>query len=142
MSGDEETKKPDKGGKSPMPISEVQSLLKSSIKTGVEKTNKALAGLEESSEKIGHPVVEALKSVKHEGEIAAHHIGSLYESRKEYGPQIIVGSSLLVGGIFGLRRGRVPAVVSGAATGLFTYVGVYEFEMHKIPQIIFGRENE
>lgn len=121
-----------------MPI----SLLKSSIKAGVDTTNRALAGLQESSEKIGHPVVESLKHIKHEGEIAAHHVGTLYESRKEYGPQIIVGSSLLVGGIVGLRRGRVPAVVSGAATGLLTYVGVYQFELHKIPQIIFGQEKE
>jgi hypothetical protein len=138
MSQDEETKKLDKGGKPPMPF----SVLKSSIKAGVDTTNRALASLQESSEKIGHPVVESLMHIKHEGEIATHHIGSLYESRKEYGPQIIVGSSLLVGGIVGLRRGRVPALVSGAATGLLTYVGVYEFEMHKIPQIIFGQEDE
>ena len=138
MSEDEETKKPDKGGKPPTPF----SLLKSSIKAGVDTTNRALAGLQETSEKIGHPVVESVKHIKHEGEIAAHHIGSMYESRKEYGPHIIAGSSLLVGGIVGLRRGRVPAVVSAAATGLLTYVGVYEFEIHKIPQIIFGQEDE
>lgn len=112
--------------------------LKSYIKGGVDSANAALAGLEASTENMGHPVIASLKTLKSEGDIAASHLSNVYKHRKEYGPHIVAGSSLLLGGMVGLRRGRIPGIVTASATGLLAYVGVYELDFDKIPQIIFG----
>ena len=140
----EESEKPKASTPTPSvpSASDVQASLKKSIKSGVESANTALAGLQERADKVGQPLVKSLHTVQHEGAIVANKATELYTKRKQYGPEIIAGSSLLVGGIVGLRRGRVPAVVSGAATGFLTYVGVYELDLHRLPDVIFGQEDK
>ena len=87
-------------------------------------------------------MVSSLHNIQHEGEVVANKVTQFYEKRKQYGPEIIGGSALLVGGIVGLRRGRVPAIATAAATGFLAYVGVYELDLHRMPDIIFGREDK
>lgn len=143
MSGQESEKPKDATPTPSMPsVSSVQASLKTSIKSGVESANNVLAGLEESADKYGKPVVSSLHNIQHEGEIVANKASQFYEKRKQYGPEIIGGSALLVGGIVGLRRGRVPAVATAAATGFLAYVGVYELDIHRIPDVIFGQEDK
>lgn len=140
---DQGSKKPKDATTTPsMPsMASMKTSLKSSIKSGVESANNVLAGLEESADKYGKPVVTSLHNIQHEGEIAANKATQFYDKRKQYGPEIIGGSALVVGGIVGLRRGRVPAVATAAATGFLAYVGVYELDVRRFPDIIFGQED-
>lgn len=146
MSEQESTEKPkdDDGAAPSIPTipsaSSVQSSLKSSIKAGVNSANKFLAGLEDTADKYGKPVVKSLQNVEREGEAFASKATKFYDQRKQYAPEIIGGSALLVGGIVGLRRGKLPAVATGAATGFLAYLGVYELDLHRMPDIIFGNE--
>jgi hypothetical protein len=143
MSGQDSGKPKDATSSPTIPsVSSLQASLKTSIKSGVESANKFLAGLEERADKYGQPVVSSLHNIQHEGEVVANKVTQFYEKRKQYGPEIIGGSALLVGGIVGLRRGRVPAIATAAVTGFLAYVGVYELDLHRMPDIIFGREDK
>lgn len=113
--------------------------LKSIIKSGVAASNRALANMEESTEKIRTPVVSAMKTIESEGKTVAHQVGHVYQVRHEYAPHIIGGASLL-GGLIGLRRGRVPAVMVGSLSGFFAYLGVYQVDISKLPDHVFGKK--
>lgn len=138
----QEPKKPKETAPTPSvpSVSEMQASLKKSIKSGVNSANVFLADLQEHVDKVGQPVVKSLHNVQHEGAIVATKASDFWSKRKQYGPEIIAGSSLFVGGIMGIRRGRIPAVVSGTMTGFLTYVGVYELDFDRIPDVIFGKE--
>lgn len=143
MSGEESEKPKEEASMPSVPsMKDIQKSLKSSIKSAVESANNVLAALEAQADKYGKPVITSLHNIQHEGEIVANKASHFYEKRKQYGPEIIGGSALVVGGIVGLRRGRVPAVATAAATGFLAYVGVYELDLHRIPDVIFGREDE
>ncbi len=148
MSQQESTEKPKDDGAAPRSIpaipsaSSIQSSLKSSIKAGVNSANKFLAGLEDKADEYGKPVVKSLQNIEREGEVVANKATKFYDQRKQYAPEIIGGSALLVGGIVGLRRGKLPAVTTGAAAGFLAYLGVYELDLHRMPDIIFGKEDD
>lgn len=147
MSEQESPEKQKDGGAAPSTpaipsASSIQSSLKSSIKAGVNSANNILASLEEQADRYGKPVVKSLHDIQHEGEIVANKASVFYEKRKQYAPEIIGGSALLVGSIVGLRRGRLPALATGAATGFLAYLGVYEIDLHRMPDIIFGKEDK
>jgi hypothetical protein len=139
----DEQNKPEKSGLPQVSVpnlSEVKSSFKSSIKSAVQHTNEILAGLEETSDKITKPAMENYRHLEKKSENALKQAGHYYDRRKQYGPHLVIGSALLVGGFVGLRRGRVPAVATGAVTGFVTYLGVYEIELHHLPDIIFGKQ--
>lgn len=148
MSEQESTEKPKDEGAAPSSIpaipsvSSIQSSIKSSIKAGVNAANKVLAELEDKADTYGKPVVKSLQNIEHEGEVIANKATKFYDQRKQYAPEIIGGSALLVGGIVGLRRGKLPAVATGAVTGFLAYLGVYELDLHRMPDIVFGKEGD
>ena len=53
---------------------------------------------------------------------------SAYDKRGYYGPQICVGSALLVGSLVGLRSGKGLGMVAGGLGGLMAYENVYGFD--------------
>lgn len=142
MSEKEEDKSKDTGTPSVESFAKLlETNLKASIKSGVESANNVLGSLEEQAEKYGRPVVSSLHKIEHEGEIVAHKVSSFYDKRKQYGPEIIGGSALVVGSIVGLRRGKIPALATATATGFLAYLGVYEIDLRRFPDIVFGKED-
>jgi hypothetical protein len=123
-------------------VAEIQASLKSFIKTTVSTCNKGLYSLEQTSEQVSKPLVATMKSVQKEGEVVAHKAIKAYEIRHEYGPHIVAGSALFFGSIAGLRRGRLPAFLVGTSVGFAAYVAVYEVDLYKFPDIIFGKKKE
>ena len=117
----------------------VEESLRSAIKSGVQATNNALATLEQSTEQIRTPVVATVQKVEQEGRYVAHQVAHVYQSRREYAP-VLIGGSAVVGALVGLRRGRVPAVITGSVTGFLAYLGVYQVDFHKLPDHIFGKK--
>jgi hypothetical protein len=113
--------------------------LRSAIKSGVEATNKTLASLEQSTEQIRRPVSNAVQVVEKEGQNVAQQAAHMYNCRRDYAP-VWIGGSAVVGGLIGLRRGRVPAAMTASVTGFLVYLGVYEVDLSKLPEHVFGKK--
>ena len=124
-------------------ISAMRASLKSGIKVAVDATNDALASAEETTISVRKPIAEGVKTVEHEGSKAISEVWKAYEHRHEYGPHIVGGSALLVGGLVGMRRGRIPAAVSAALIGGLAYTFVYEpFPLQDIPDMLKGSSSK
>ena len=117
----------------------IEESLRSTIKSGVQATNNALAALEQSTEQIRTPVVATVQKVEQEGRYLAQQAAHVYQSRREYAPFLIGGSTIL-GAMVGFRRGRVPAVITGSVTGFLAYIGVYQVDIKKLPNHVFGKK--
>jgi hypothetical protein len=103
-----------------------QQSLRKSIHETVVATNGLLGSLEKTSGEISQPLVKGLKIVEHEGSNMASRAFHVYERRHEFGPHLVVGSALTIGGLVALRRGRFSGLFSGALTAGLTYVTLYE----------------
>jgi hypothetical protein len=103
-----------------------QQSLRKSIHETVVATNGFLGSLEKTSGEISQPLVQGLKVVEHEASSLASKGFHVYERRHEFGPHLVVGSALTIGGLVALRRGKVSGAVSGALTAGLTYVTLYE----------------
>ena len=114
--------------------------LRAAIQSAVQSTNKALASLEQDTERIRTPVVNAIHVLETQGQGVAHRAAHVYRCRRDYAPFLIGGSALLVGGLVGLRRGRAPAAITGSVAGFLTYLGVYEVDVSKLPEHVFGKK--
>jgi hypothetical protein len=103
-----------------------QQSLRKSIHETVVATNGFLGLLEKTSGELSQPLGKGLKTVEHEGSNLASKAFLVYERRHEFGPHLVVGSALTIGGLVALRRGRFSGAISGALTGGLTYVTLYE----------------
>jgi hypothetical protein len=103
-----------------------QQSLRKSIHETVVATNGFLGSLEKTTGEISQPLVQGLKVVEHEASYLASKGLHVYERRHEFGPHLVVGSALTVGGLVALRRGRFSGAISGALTAGLTYVTLYE----------------
>jgi hypothetical protein len=103
-----------------------QESLRKSIHETVVATNSLLSTLEQKSGEISQPVYTTLKSVEREGSNLASKAFQVYERRHEFGPHLVIGSGLTIGGLVALRRGRFSGAVSGALAAGLTYATVYE----------------
>uniref|UniRef100_A0A7S1D1U4 Uncharacterized protein n=1 Tax=Cyclophora tenuis TaxID=216820 RepID=A0A7S1D1U4_CYCTE len=119
---------------------EVKAQLKSIAKKGVEVTNWTLGGVESN---VYRPVVQTTRSIQHESQVAFHKAVVAYNHRHEYGPYIVGGTALLVGTVVGIRRGGnnrlLPTLLGGLLGGGAAYLGVYEIDMHRIPDMVFRK---
>jgi len=126
----------DKGGanswSSPVPfsLSSVRHSLKVGCQETVAATNRALATAEAQSKQWTQSVVRTVESVERtitrEGSNMASEVLSMYNmARIQYGPQLVVGSGLVVGGIVALRRGRFTGTLSGLLSGTAVYSIMY-----------------
>lgn len=111
--------------------------LRSTIRSGVTAANGALASMESSTESIRKPMVTSIKTVGKEGKYLAQEASHLYSARREYAPHIIGGATVL-GGLIGLRRGRVPAAIAGSLSGFISYLAVYQVDVARLPDHILG----
>ena len=51
-----------------------------------------------------------------------------YEHRGQYGPQIVAGTALVLGGAVALRTGKIPGVLAAGLGGAAAYGNVYGYE--------------
>lgn len=100
--------------------------LRKSIHESVAATNGFLGSLEKKTGEMSQPLVQGLKVVEHEGSFLLSKAYHVYERRHEFGPYLVVGSALTIGGLVTLRRGRFSGAISGALTAGLTYVTLYE----------------
>jgi len=103
--------------------------LKTIVKTTVSKTNTMLSTLEHTKYTMDQNIHGFFSSRIRPLMTQMSHYGKrcivLYQKREYYGPQIVSGSAAAVSSIVYLRRGRLPAIVSGGVTGVGVYTGIY-----------------
>jgi hypothetical protein len=103
---------------------------KSNVRLGVHESvqsaNKLLEYAEKQTKELSKPVSTGLKRVQQEVPHWTQQAVRIYEQRLDYGPQIVAGSTMLVGGYMGLRRGKLPAAFYASLTGSLAYMIVYD----------------
>ncbi|KAL7472689.1 hypothetical protein ACHAXS_013074 [Conticribra weissflogii] len=105
-----------------------EDLLLQSIKRFVAATNSTLAALEETTTTSSTALISRIRSLGHQGSVIASRAISTYEHRGQYGPQVVAGAALLVGGAVGLRSGKIPGVLAAGAGGAAAYGNIYGFQ--------------
>mmetsp|Transcript_14787 Transcript_14787/g.19352 ORF Transcript_14787/g.19352 Transcript_14787/m.19352 type:complete len:167 (-) Transcript_14787:94-594(-) len=124
-------------------IGSLRASLKQGVKASVHATNDALAKAEETTIELRKPIAQGLKTMEYEGSKGIAVVWKAHARRHEFGPHIVGGSALLVGALVGLRRGRIPGVVSAAVAGGLAYAFAYEpFPLQDIPDLVFGNKKE
>merc|ERR1712150_407500 len=113
----------------------LRSTLTSAMKSAVDSTNKTLASIEESTRTVRKPIT----NIGDEGKKLVHQVSNMYAVRQQYGLENITGSTIL-GGLVGLRRGRIPALVIGSISGFLAYVFVYQVDARHLSNKILGRK--
>jgi hypothetical protein len=112
--------------------------VKQGVNGSVEATNLLLARLHSATVTLNHQVSESMKG----GVVAITKLRHAYQRRQEYGPHIVAGGAVAVAGFVGLRRGRLPGILTGVLTGSVLYVAVYEpYLIENIPDIVFGKRD-
>eukprot|EP00584_Thalassiosira_punctigera_P011531 CAMPEP_0172568902 /NCGR_PEP_ID=MMETSP1067-20121228/121458_1 /TAXON_ID=265564 ORGANISM="Thalassiosira punctigera, Strain Tpunct2005C2" /NCGR_SAMPLE_ID=MMETSP1067 /ASSEMBLY_ACC=CAM_ASM_000444 /LENGTH=146 /DNA_ID=CAMNT_0013360615 /DNA_START=220 /DNA_END=660 /DNA_ORIENTATION=+ len=100
-----------------------------SIKQFVNLTNSTLANFERATDESSTMIVSRLRQLGRQGWHIASRSLSTYEHRGQYGPQIVAGAAVVVGGAVALRTRRVPAALVGAGLGgAAAYGNVYGYE--------------
>ena len=114
----------DKPNKIPQ-LPDIHLDLKSTIKSGVDKTNAFLATLESQKVQTTSMVSSRLYPFVNQMKYGMEQGMKYYEMRRYYGPQIVAGTASIVGLLVASRRGKVPGVVVGGLSGLGAYGFVY-----------------
>ena len=101
--------------------------LRESIQDFVIATNNALSSLEiKYQERIQQPTTQAIHQIADTTSTVREQFHQLYQQQRQvYGPYTIIGTSLLVGGITTLRRGRMSGIVSTVVVGGLSYGIIY-----------------
>jgi hypothetical protein len=118
--------------------SKFKDSLHTAIQSGVDSTNSMLASMETTTDKVRKPVVATLKTVESDVKWFAREVDRLYATRHEYGPYLLAGG-FAVGGLLGLRRGRITAVTASTLTGFLSYLAIYEVDVSKLPDRVRER---
>lgn len=103
--------------------------VKSAIKKSVKATNEALGQLQETSEQISKPVVSRLSTLEKQAMHFAKRSLYMYERRRQYGPEIVLGSGAVLGGLVAARRGRIPGALAGIIAGSVSYLNIYTVDL-------------
>lgn len=122
-----------------------QDQFKELIKMAVETTNSVLGQVQSTYDNVAKPLSSTYESVEKNTSIAYETAQTVYAKRKQYAPEIMVGTATLMGGYSWLRRGKIAAVLGAAAGTGIAYSFVYDefpVEVEKLPDIIFGKSNK
>jgi len=101
--------------------------LKTSIKKVVEVTNSTLATFEQTTDETSSAFVSRIMSRGRQARSIATRGVAAYEQRGSYGPQIVAGTALVVGGVVALRRGKLPGALACGLGGAAAYGNVYGY---------------
>ena len=102
--------------------------LNAAIKRVVDMTNRTLAIFEQTTEETSTAFASRLTSFARQARYVATRGISIYEQRGNYGPQIVGGAAVVVGGAVALRRGRFPGALAGGVSAAAAYGTVYGYE--------------
>ena len=107
-------------------VTQIQENLRSGIRTTVAATNEGLHHLHSHVRQWQGPLADITDTVeKHTSQVAGQ-VMSIYDQRHEYALPIVATSTLLVGGVVGLRRrSRFSGLIGGALAGSVTYLALY-----------------
>jgi hypothetical protein len=97
----------------------------STIKTGVNKTNSLLFTLEAKKSEASNFASSRIRPLVTQAKRATTKAFTVYENRKNYGPQIVTGSAVAVGILVAARRGKVPGALMGGITGAAAAKNIY-----------------
>jgi hypothetical protein len=123
MSAEEPSKTlPEKPVENKTSVDNNTDALKSNLRSAIQSTNRALASLEDFLDtKVSKPVNYGLE----QGSVLSEKVIYAYERRHEYGLPLVATSAAVVGGVVGLRRGRLPGAVAGLVSGGLAYTVIY-----------------
>lgn len=102
--------------------------LNAAIKKVVNVTNSALAVFEQTADETSTAFVSRFTSLARQAKYIATRGMATYEHRGNYGPQIVGGTALVVGGAVALRRGRFPGALAGGLGGVAAYGNIYGYQ--------------
>jgi len=102
--------------------------LKTSIKKIVEVTNSTLATFEQTTDETSTAFVSRLMSLGRQARYIAARGMAAYEQRGSYGPQIVGGTALVLGGAVALRRGKFLGALASGLGGAAAYGNVYGYQ--------------
>ena len=120
-----------------------QEQFKELIKTAVNTTNSVLGSVQSTYDNVAKPIISTYESIEKNTSIAYESAQNVYAKRKQYAPEIMVGTATLMGGYSYLRRGKIAAILGAAAGTGIAYSVVYDefpVEVEKLPDIIFGKK--
>lgn len=101
------------------------------IKQAVNLTNSTLSSFEQAADESSTMFVSRLQQLGRQARHIATRAVSTYEQRTQYGPQIVAGSAVVMGGVIALRTRRLPAgVVAGGLGGAAAYGNIYGYDDH------------
>lgn len=99
--------------------------LRSTIKTGVQKTNNLLSDMQTKKTEVSNLTSSRIRPLANQVARFATKAVTAYENRSHYGPQIVAGSAATVGIVVAARRGKVPGVLMGGLAGYGANKAVY-----------------
>uniref|UniRef100_A0A6U6EA80 Uncharacterized protein n=1 Tax=Odontella aurita TaxID=265563 RepID=A0A6U6EA80_9STRA len=99
--------------------------LRSSIKSAVEATNSVLSAAECAADDASSAALSRVRSIGRQARGVASKALAAYDARASYGPPLVAGSALALGGLAAMRRGRAPGAVAGLLGGAGAYAVVY-----------------
>ena len=102
--------------------------LKAAIKKIVDVTNRTLAVFEQTTDDTSTAFVSRFTSLVRQAKNIATRGMAAYDHRGNYGPQIVGGTALVVGGAVALRRGRFPGAFAGGLGGAVAYGNIYGYQ--------------
>jgi hypothetical protein len=121
---------------------EASKSFKAYLHNGVESVNKVLSAVHDTADSVRSPILKGIDEVESRSSVVATKAMLMYERRHEFGPHIVGGSAIGVGGLIAMRRGRVPGALMGIMAGGLAYLAVYEsVPLSDIPDVIFGKKD-
>ena len=102
--------------------------LRGGIKAAVKTTNVALSTMEDTTNAATTAMLSRVRVIGRQASFATGKAMAVYNDRKNYGPQIVAGTAIALGGLVTVRRGRFPGALAGVAGGGTAYVGVYRMD--------------
>ena len=100
--------------------------LRQSIQEFVVTTNQTLSSLETKYQTmIRTPMTQTVHRLSDSTSTMSEQLHHFYVQQLVYAPYIIVGTSLLVGGVTSVRRGRMAGILSTMLVGGLSYGMVY-----------------
>ncbi|GKY93350.1 hypothetical protein MPSEU_000302600 [Mayamaea pseudoterrestris] len=129
----------------PTSPAELRASIKSLMHRTVVATNEILGSLEQTKRSVQtSPVVTNLQHVQQQTmEVASSTLARgkyVYQHRREYGPEIVMGTTIAAGSLATLRRGKLAGFIAGALGAGLAYVAVYEQQVSpgEALDILFG----
>ena len=102
--------------------------LHSTIKAGVAKANSALSTMETTKTEASNFASSRIRPLATKVQQGATKAITVYENRKNYGPQIVAGSAAAVGILVAARRGKFSGALAGGLTGTAAVKTIYPKE--------------